>query len=71
MARLSNTTIERLKEALPPYASLYNPIDVVGDAPAERFRKTMTGANGVFSVPLCPRGNMPARLPEHLLAHRL
>jgi acetyltransferase len=41
MARLSNTTIERMKEFLPPYASLYNPIDVVGDAPAERFRKTL------------------------------
>jgi acetate---CoA ligase (ADP-forming) len=41
MARLSNTTIERMKEFLPAYASLYNPIDVVGDAPAERFRKTM------------------------------
>ena len=41
MARLSNTTIDRLKEFLPPYAALYNPIDVVGDAPAERFRQTM------------------------------
>ncbi|MEA5088573.1 acetate--CoA ligase family protein [Solidesulfovibrio sp.] len=41
MARLSNSTIERLKEFLPPYASLYNPIDVVGDAPAERYRKTL------------------------------
>jgi acetyltransferase len=41
MARLSNTTIDQLKAALPPYASLYNPIDVVGDAPAERFRTTL------------------------------
>ena len=41
MARLSNTTIERMKEFLPPYASLYNPIDLIGDAPAERYRKTL------------------------------
>jgi acetyltransferase len=41
MARLSNATIERLKGFLPPYASLYNPIDLIGDAPAERYRKTL------------------------------
>ena len=41
MARLSNSTIERLKEFLPPYASLYNPIDLIGDAPAERYHKTL------------------------------
>jgi acetyltransferase len=41
MARLSSTTIDQLKEFLPPYASLYNPIDLIGDAPAERYRKTL------------------------------
>ena len=41
MARLSNSTIDRLKEFLPPYASLYNPVDLIGDAPAERYRKTL------------------------------
>lgn len=41
MARLSNSTIDRMKEFLPPYASLYNPIDLIGDAPAERYRKTL------------------------------
>ncbi|HML52784.1 MAG TPA: acetate--CoA ligase family protein [Solidesulfovibrio magneticus] len=41
MARLSNSTIERMKEFLPPYASLYNPVDLIGDAPAERYRKTL------------------------------
>jgi len=41
MARLSNATIDRLKEFLPPYASLYNPVDLIGDAPAERYRKTL------------------------------
>ena len=41
MARLSNSTIERFKEFLPPYAALYNPVDLVGDAPAERYRKSL------------------------------
>jgi len=41
MARLSNSTIDRMKEFLPPYASLYNPVDLIGDAPAERYRKTL------------------------------
>jgi acetyltransferase len=41
MARLSNEIIERLRAALPPYAALYNPIDVIGDAPASRYRDTL------------------------------
>jgi acetyltransferase len=41
MARPSRATVERLKEFLPPYASFYNPIDIIGDAPAERYRKTL------------------------------
>ncbi len=35
MARLGSQTTEALKEFLPAYASLYNPVDVVGDATAE------------------------------------
>ena len=30
-----------MKQFLPAYASLHNPIDVVGDAPAERYRDTL------------------------------
>ncbi|HMM39872.1 MAG TPA: acetate--CoA ligase family protein, partial [Desulfovibrio sp.] len=41
MARISNETIEKLREALPPFASLYNPIDVIGDAPATRYKATL------------------------------
>ncbi|NLX47530.1 MAG: CoA-binding protein [Euryarchaeota archaeon] len=37
LASFEPSTIERLKEKLPPAASLYNPIDVVGDADAERY----------------------------------
>jgi acetyltransferase len=41
LSRLSDATVARLKSFLPPYASLANPIDIVGDAPAERYRKTL------------------------------
>jgi acetate---CoA ligase (ADP-forming) len=41
MAHLSGETIERLKEFLPSYASLYNPVDIIGDATAERYARTL------------------------------
>ncbi|THB67081.1 MAG: CoA-binding protein [Desulfovibrio sp.] len=41
MARLSAASVDKLKEFLPPYASLYNPIDIIGDADAERYAKTL------------------------------
>lgn len=41
MARLSPETIQKLQGFLPSYASLYNPVDMVGDADAERCRKTL------------------------------
>ena len=37
LASFEAATIEKLKQGLPPAASLYNPIDVVGDADAERY----------------------------------
>lgn len=41
MARISSASIELMKEFLPTYASLYNPVDIIGDAGAERYFKTM------------------------------
>ncbi len=41
LARLSSATVDRLKDFLPPYASLYNPIDIIGDASAERYARTL------------------------------
>ncbi|MEN3014382.1 MAG: acetate--CoA ligase family protein [Endomicrobiia bacterium] len=35
---LSKETIEALKEKLPKNASLYNPVDIIGDADAERYK---------------------------------
>ncbi len=38
VTELTNKTIEKLKQVLPPAASPYNPVDVLGDAPAERYK---------------------------------
>jgi acetate---CoA ligase (ADP-forming) len=37
LASFESATVEKLREKLPPAASLYNPIDVVGDADSERY----------------------------------
>jgi len=41
LARLDRTTMDRLQEVLPPAASIINPVDVLGDALAERYRKAL------------------------------
>jgi acetyltransferase len=41
LAELSENTKEKLKASLPPTASLRNPIDVIGDARADRYRSAV------------------------------
>jgi len=41
LATLEKKTIEKLKEFLPEAANFYNPIDVLGDALADRYKKAM------------------------------
>lgn len=41
MSPLSASTVEALGEFLPPFASLYNPVDIIGDADAARYRQTL------------------------------
>lgn len=41
LATLGIKTIEKLKEFLPEAANFYNPIDVLGDALSDRYKKTM------------------------------
>ncbi|MFN2267001.1 MAG: acetate--CoA ligase family protein, partial [Desulfonatronovibrio sp.] len=41
MARISSSTIEKMKQFLPSYASLYNPVDIIGDAGTDRYVETM------------------------------
>jgi acetyltransferase len=44
MASFSLETIERLRERLPPAANIYNPIDCLGDADAQRYGYALEAA---------------------------
>lgn len=41
MPQLDTSSITALKQFLPTYASLHNPIDLTGDSNAERYKKTL------------------------------
>jgi len=41
LARPSMETLKVLTESLPPFAAIYNPIDIIGDAKADRYRTTL------------------------------
>lgn len=48
LASFESETIEKLKSYLPPEANVYNPVDVLGDASAERYEFAI---NAVLSDP--------------------
>lgn len=61
LADLAPETIERLDGALPPTWSHANPVDIIGDAPAERYRaavEAVAADRGVDAVMVlnCPTG---------------
>jgi len=37
LAEFSDHTLEKLSESMPEEANVYNPVDIIGDAPSERF----------------------------------
>jgi len=41
MASLEKETVDRLRAALPPTAAFYNPVDVIGDAKADRYEAAL------------------------------
>lgn len=41
LVTLHKETLEKLRTFLPPYASFYNPIDILGDANVERYEKAI------------------------------
>jgi acetyl coenzyme A synthetase (ADP forming)-like protein len=41
LAKLRPETLESLKAKLPPTANLFNPVDVIGDAPTERYQAAL------------------------------
>jgi len=56
LADLSESTVTALKRVLPPTASLHNPVDVIGDATAERYQAALEavvadpGVDGVLAL---------------------
>lgn len=48
LAELSGDTINKLRESLPPVAGFFNPVDVIGDARADRYEAAV---NTVLSDP--------------------
>ncbi|HYC35588.1 MAG TPA: bifunctional acetate--CoA ligase family protein/GNAT family N-acetyltransferase [Usitatibacter sp.] len=65
LAELSPATIDRLQRALPAHWSHGNPIDLIGDADAERYRAALAaclddpGVDGVIAI-LTPQAMTPA-----------
>ena len=41
LADLTDDTVERLAETMPDEANIYNPVDIIGDAPAARFQAAL------------------------------
>ena len=59
LATFADETRERLRDALPSTASVHNPVDVIGDAPAERFDAALDAVLsdpdvGAAAVIACP-----------------
>lgn len=44
LARFTSATIEHLRQRLPPTANVFNPIDVIGDARADRYEVALRAA---------------------------
>ena len=69
IARISPDIVKQLQDFLPPYASLYNPIDIIGDADAERYAKTLRivaqdpGVHSIF-VLLSPTSSIADKIEE-------
>lgn len=43
MSSFTKETVDGLRGGLPPFANLYNPVDILGDAKSERYRYAMEG----------------------------
>lgn len=41
LTSLGKETVDKLRRILPPIASFYNPVDIIGDAGADRYRDTL------------------------------
>lgn len=75
LAEVSKETIEALNRLLPPHWSHNNPIDILGDAPPERYEKTVElaikdpNSDGLLVI-LTPQAMTdPTRTAEQLKVH--
>ena len=50
MLPLPPALADRLREMLPSHCIIGNPLDVTGDADADRYRKILTAAEGHYDV---------------------
>lgn len=56
IASFGDNTIKKLRESLPPICSIYNPVDVVGDADSKRYNAALSsviedeGVDGILTI---------------------
>lgn len=73
LARLSPITIETLNVILPPYWSRSNPIDILGDAKADRYRAAVEACfrdenvDGILIIYTPQGGSVPAEIAETIV----
>lgn len=76
MARFQKETLELLRHALPPAANIYNPVDVLGDAQADLYRKAFKltiadpGVDAVVCLLTRPAGIDPAEVARGVAEER-
>ncbi len=72
LARLSPITIETLNAILPPYWSRSNPIDILGDAKADRYRAAVEACfrdenvDGILIIYTPQGGSIPADIAKNI-----
>ena len=68
LAELSPPSLETLNSFLPPHWSHGNPVDILGDADPERFRKAIETVVGkpvrIRCVVINARGKVPPNIPQ-------
>jgi len=69
LAPLTEGTLEYLREALPPASSIKNPVDILGDAPPERYAvavEAIAEDPNVDSVVIITLMQSPSLRPEEV-----
>ena len=72
LAKLSEETIEKLKEILPPYAIPHNPVDLTGNATPEMYREVLEvvskdeGVDGIVTIVLIHPPGMNEKIVDEV-----